>query len=448
MRQRIARSLHWLVPGVGVKRWIVLAILGVVLLLDAIARWFIAQGTGINVNEFLDDIVDDYFSPAYLTGILGIAGLGLVSFGVVMWLRGVARVARGRDPKGFRDALTGRRLQQGYKIVAIGGGTGLSTLLRGLKRRTTNLTAIVTVSDDGGSSGRLQKELGVLPPGDIRNCLVALADDEALVTDLFQYRFTEGEGLSGHSFGNLFLAAMSGVTGNFDHAVKESSRVLNVVGRVLPATLGVVRLCAELDDGTIVEGESNISHTSRPIKRVFFDPPAAAPLDEVVDAIREADAIVLGPGSLFTSIVPNLLVSGIAREIANAPAVKIYVCNVMTQPGETDGMTAADHVEALLANAGERVCDYVVVNSQPPSRLLAAYAQEGQVPVVPDAARITALGFTPVCAPVIGETETVRHDSDLLANVVLGVVDRTVAHRATLVKPASAYRRSAPIGTG
>jgi hypothetical protein len=262
MRQRIARSLHWLVPGVGVKRWIVLAIFGVVLVLDAMSRWFIAQGTGINVNEFLDDIVDDYFSPAYLTGILGIAGLALVSFGVVMWLRGVARVARGRDPKGFRDALTGRRLQQGYKIVAIGGGTGLSTLLRGLKRRTTNLTAIVTVSDDGGSSGRLQKELGVLPPGDIRNCLVALADDEALVTDLFQYRFTEGEGLSGHSFGNLFLAAMSGVTGNFDHAVKESSRVLNVVGRVLPATLGVVRLCAELDDGTIVEGESNISHTA------------------------------------------------------------------------------------------------------------------------------------------------------------------------------------------
>ncbi len=183
-----------------------------------------------------------------------------------MWLRSVVRVARGRNPKGFRDALAGRRLQQGYKIVAIGGGTGLSTLLRGLKRRTNNLTAIVTVSDDGGSSGRLQKELGVLPPGDIRNCLVALADDEALVTDLFRYRFTEGEGLSGHSFGNLFLAAMSGITGNFDRAIKESSRVLNIVGRVLPATLGVVRLCAELDDGTIVEGESNISQASKPIR--------------------------------------------------------------------------------------------------------------------------------------------------------------------------------------
>jgi hypothetical protein len=292
--------MHWLVPGLGVKRWIVLGAVGIVLLLDAVTRWFIAEGTGIHVNEILDDIVDDYFPPAYLTWILGIAGLVAIIAGTWLWSRSVVRVARDRTPKGFRDALAGRRLQQGYKIVAIGGGTGLSTLLRGLKRRTSNLTAIVTVSDDGGSSGRLQKELGVLPPGDIRNCLVALADDEALVTDLFRYRFTEGEGLSGHSFGNLFLAAMSGITGNFDQAIKESSRVLNVVGRVLPATLGVVRLCAELDNGTIVEGESNISSAARPIKRVFFEPPAAAPLEEVIAAIRDADAIVLGPGSLYT----------------------------------------------------------------------------------------------------------------------------------------------------
>ncbi len=446
MPQRLTRSLHWLLPGLGVKRWLLLAALGVVLLVDAVTRWFIAEGTGVHVNEILDDIVDDYFSPAYLTWVLGIGGLLALFTGTWMLLRSVVRVARDRTPKGVRDALAGRRLQQGYKIVAIGGGTGLSTLLRGLKRRTSNLTAIVTVSDDGGSSGRLQKELGVLPPGDIRNCLVALADDEALVTDLFRYRFTEGEGLSGHSFGNLFLAAMTGVTGNFDHAVKESSRVLNVVGRVLPATLGVVRLCAELDDGTIVEGESNISSTRRPIKRVFFDSAAAAPLDEVIEAIRNADAIVLGPGSLYTSVAPNFLVSRIAREVADARAVKMYVCNVMTQPGETDGMTAADHVEALLANAGERVCDYVIVNDQPPSRLLAAYAQEGQDPVEPDVDRIAALGLEAVRASVIGETETVRHDPDKLATVVMGIVDRTVADRATLVKPASAYRRSTAYG--
>ncbi len=446
MRKRFAGSLQWLLPGAGVKRWIVLAAFGVIVLLDAATRWLIAEGTGIHINEMLDDIVDDYFSPAYLTWILTVAGIALIVAGVWMWLRAVVRIARGRNPKGFRDALAGRRLQQGYKIVAIGGGTGLSTLLRGLKRRTSNLTAIVTVSDDGGSSGRLQKELGVLPPGDVRNCLVALADDEALVTDLFRYRFTEGQGLSGHSFGNLFLAAMSGITGNFDQAIKESSRVLNVVGRVLPATLGVVRLCAELDDGTIVEGESSISLAKRPIKRVFFDPPAASPLDEVIAAIRDADAIVLGPGSLYTSVAPNFLVGRIAREVAHAHAVKVYVCNVMTQPGETDGMTAADHVEALLENAGERVCDYVIVNDESPSRLLGAYAQEGQVPVEPDIERIARLGLEPVCAAVIGETETVRHDPEKLAAVVLGIVDRTVANRATLVKPASAYRRSTALG--
>ncbi|MFZ0032872.1 MAG: gluconeogenesis factor YvcK family protein [Candidatus Cybelea sp.] len=446
MRERFTRSLQWLLPGVGVKRWIFVAAFGIVVLLDAATRWLTAQGTGIHINEILDGIVDDYFPPSYLTWILAVAGLALVAAGLWMWIRAVVRVARGRSPKGFRDALAGRRLQQGYKIVAIGGGTGLSTLLRGLKRRTSNLTAIVTVSDDGGSSGRLQKELGVLPPGDVRNCLVALADDEALVTDLFRYRFTEGEGLSGHSFGNLFLAAMSGITGNFDRAIKESSRVLNVVGRVLPATLGFVRLCAELDDGTIVEGESKISAAKRPIKRVFFDPPAAAPLDEVIEAIREADAIVLGPGSLFTSVAPNFLVSRIAREVAHAHAVKMYVCNVMTQPGETDGMTAADHVKALLANAGEQICDYVIVNDEPPSRLLGAYAQEGQVPVEPDIVRIAALGIEPVCAAVIGETEMVRHDPEKLASVVLGIVDRTVADRATLVKPASAYRRSTAVG--
>lgn len=442
MRERFARSLSWLVPGVGIKRWILVALLGIVVLVDAATRWLIAEGTGIHVNEVLDDIVDDYFSPAYLTWILAVVGVGLLVLGVWMWLRAVARIARDRTPKGFRGALAGRRLQQGYKIVAIGGGTGLSTLLRGLKRRTSNLTAIVTVSDDGGSSGRLQKELGVLPPGDVRNCLVALADDEALVTDLFRYRFTEGEGLSGHSFGNLFLAAMSGITGNFDRAIKESSRVLNIVGRVLPSTLGVVQLCAELDDGSVLRGESNISAATRPIVRVFFDPPAAAPLEEVISAIRDADAIVLGPGSLFTSVAPNFLVSRIAREVAHAHAVKMYVCNVMTQPGETDGMTAADHVEALLRNSGERVCDYAIVNDEPPSRLLGAYAQEGQVPVEADYDRIAALGVEPVPAAVIGETEMVRHDPEKLASVVLGIVDRTVADRATLMKPASAYRRS------
>lgn len=447
MSKRVVNWFEWLLPGLGIKRWIVLVVLGLILLADALVRWLIAEGAGIDVNAILDDIVADYFPPSYLTWIFAVAGALLATVGIRRWLSSVGRIARGPGSTGLRATLAGLRLQQGYKIVAIGGGTGLSTLLRGLKRRTSNLTAVVTVSDDGGSSGRLQKELGVLPPGDVRNCLVALADDEALVTDLFRFRFTEGEGLSGHSFGNLFLAAMSGITGNFDRAIKESSRVLNIVGRVLPATLGVVRLCAELEDGSVVKGESTISQATHPIKRVFFEPPIVEPLEEVVAAIRDADAIVLGPGSLFTSILPNFLVSRIAQEVATAHAVKVYVCNVMTQPGETDAMTAADHVTALFDNAGARVCDYVVVNDQPPSRLAQAYAQEGQLPVRPDVDRIVALGVEPIVGAVMSETETVRHDPDRLAATVVGAIDRAVADRATLMKPASAYRRPTAAGT-
>ena len=440
MRSRLVGSLKWLLPGIGVKRWLLLAAIGLVLFLNGLGRWFVADGSGLHVNEFLDNLVDDYFAPSYLTYIFGISGLALLILGLNLWLRALMKAASRSG--GLLDGLLGRRLEQGYKIVAIGGGTGLSTLLRGLKRRTTNLTAIVTVSDDGGSSGRLQKELGVLPPGDVRNCLVALADDEALVTDLFRYRFDEGEGLTGHSFGNLFLAAMTGITGNFDAAVKESSRVLNIVGRVLPSTLAIVRLCAEMHDGSIVEGESAIPLAQKPVRRVFFDPPQAAPLEEAIEAIRTADAVVLGPGSLFTSILPNFLVERIAEEVAAANAVKIYVCNVMTQPGETQDMSAAEHVEALFQNAGARVCDYVLVNDQPPEMLLARYAEEGQVPVKPDVERIIELGVTPVRAQAISEAEVVRHDAAKLADAVVRIIDRAVADRTTFVRPAAAYQRN------
>ena len=441
MRRNPVSSLRWLLPGIGIKRWLLLAIVGMLLLIDAINRWFVAEGVGFHFNEVVDGAVDDYFSPAYLTWVFGILGVTMLVFGIRQWLRALVRAASTRGRAGILDTLIGRRLENGYKIVAIGGGTGLSTLLRGLKRRTSNLTAVVTVSDDGGSSGRLQKELGVLPPGDVRNCLVALADNEALVTDLFRYRFQEGQGLSGHSFGNLFLAAMTGITGNFDIAIKESSRVLNIVGRVLPATLSVARLCAELDDGTIVEGESAIPLSRRPIKRVFFDPARVEPLDEVIEAIREADAIVLGPGSLFTSILPNLLIDRVTAEIIASPAVKMYVCNVMTQPGETQSMTAAEHVQTLFANAGGAVCEYVIVNEQPPSRLLETYAEEGQIPVIADFERIEQLGVTAIGAQVISETQTVRHDSEKLAGVVFTIIDQAVAERATLVKSAKSYRR-------
>jgi hypothetical protein len=242
MRTVVVRFSRWFYPGLGVKRWLLIALIGCLLFVNGVWRWFVAEGPQVHVNEFIDTAVADLGLPlGWLSYAFMLLGVGLIVWGIRQWMQAIVVAIDPSAKSSIVDALLDRRLRGGYKIVAIGGGTGLSTLLRGLKRSTSNLTAVVTVTDDGGSSGRLQKELGILPPGDIRNCLVALSDDEALVTDLFQYRFNDGEGLSGHSFGNLFLAAMTSVTGNFDKAVKESSRVLNIKGRVLPATLETVR---------------------------------------------------------------------------------------------------------------------------------------------------------------------------------------------------------------
>jgi uncharacterized cofD-like protein len=450
MKRRPIDFARWFLPGLGVKRWLIVAALGAVLFVNGISRWLTDEGAHIGVNELVDWVVGDFFPPADLSYVFIGIGVILIALGIWRWLNSIVTAVRPYGTERMIDALVEGRLKRGYKIVAVGGGTGLSTMLRGLKRHTTNLTAIVSVSDDGGSSGRLQKELGVLPPGDIRNCLVALADDEALVTDLFRYRFTEGDGLSGHSFGNLFLAAMTGITGNFDEAIKVSSRVLNIKGRVLPATLSVARLCARLTDGTIVEGESNVSASKAPIASVYLDPGRALPLDEVITAIREADAIILGPGSLYTSILPNLLVERIAREIEVANAVKLYVCNVMTQPGETDGYTASRHVQALIENSGARVCDIVVVNDELPRKLLDAYAEEGQLPVVVDKVKLDELGVRTVRASVMSETQTVRHDSDRLAHVVIEIIDQQIAQRASYVKfkPAPEDERIEPLPHG
>ena len=432
--RRSLSTVRWLQPGLGVKRWLLLAALGATLFVNGVSRYVTDEGVALNVNEWVDSIVNEFLPPSYLSWIFMIVGALLVALGIWRWLNSIVSAVTPFGTNSMIDAIIGRRLERGYRIVVVGGGTGLSTMLRGLKKITTNLTAVVTVSDDGGSSGRLQKELGVLPPGDIRNCLVALADDEALVTELFRYRFREGEGLSGHSFGNLFLAAMTGITGNFDEAIKVSSRVLNVKGRVLPSTLAVARLCARMTDGRVIAGESTITAARGTIDEVYLDPSFAPPLDEVITAIREADAIVLGPGSLFTSIMPNLLVDQIGREIEAANAIKIYVCNVMTQPGETDGYTASQHVRALLQGAKAKICDVVVVNDQLPQKLREAYAEEGQVPVEFDAAELATLGVRVVRANVISETQTVRHDSERLAGVVIAIIDEAVAQRASYVR--------------
>lgn len=342
---------------------------------------------------------------------------------VKRWLMSIAAVlAHEAEDLVVGTGQRARQLARGPRIVVIGGGTGLSTLLRGIKEFTSNVTAIVTVADDGGSSGRLRKEMGVLPPGDIRNCLVALADSEPLMARLFQYRFPEGDptGLGGHTFGNLFIATMSAITGDFEEAVKESSRVLAVRGRVLPSTLEDVALAAECEGGGVVDGESTISKCGARIVRVFLKPRDPKALPEAVEAIHDADAVVLGPGSLFTSVLPNLLVRGITGAIRRSEALKIYVCNVMTQPGETDGFTASDHVRAIFEHVGEGLVNYVLVNTgEVPPRLAERYRQEGAHPVVVDCERLRALGVSVVESNLISTTNYARHDPERLAKAII-----------------------------
>ena len=314
---------------------------------------------------------------------------------------------------------------KGPKIVAIGGGTGLSTMLRGLKRQTNNLTAIVTVADDGGGSGVLRQELGMLPPGDVRNCMEALANVEPLMGELLHYRFTEGS-LKGQSFGNLFLAALNGIAGgSFDQAVSLMSQVLAITGRVIPVTTANVQLEAEFENGTKVLGESKIFYCKKRedcrIRQVRLLPEHPAPLEPALEAIREADMILLGPGSLYTSIIPNLLVDGVAQAIAESDALKIYIANVMTQEGETEGYSNADHIRAIFQHSLPGLFHLCLVNSATiPPEVSARYAQEGAEPLNYDKAKCTELGVELVSRPVSTvRNGLVRHDPELLATALL-----------------------------
>lgn len=307
---------------------------------------------------------------------------------------------------------------QARRIAALGGGTGLAALLRGLKYGAGHLTAIVTVGDDGGSSGRLREELGMLPPGDIRNCLVALADDESLMGRLFQYRFSDGD-LSGHSFGNLFLAAMTEVAGGFDTAIEESSQVLKIGGKVMPSTLEAVRLWAEKADGERVCGETSISAGDVACRRMWLEPMSPAAHAPAVEAISEADLIVLGPGSLFTSVLPHLAVPGLAEAVARSAARRVYICNVMTQPGETNGFDAADHVAAILAAAPGSIDAVVVHDGDLSAEAIDRYARGGQEPVTVDRERLEELGVEVVAADIAQRGREVRHEPTALAKVLL-----------------------------
>lgn len=410
----------WLTPGIGVKRWLLVAISGL-----------ICFTTGVLVLADVPSMLyDELRSRVSLHTFIGWGGIAMGIFLILVgWERWFVTISKAMAPNQKRklvDLLYERsQLGQGLKVVAIGGGTGLGSLLRGLKPFSSNLSAVVTVCDDGGSSGRLSKELGVLPPGDIRNCLVALADDESLLSALFDYRFQDGRGLTGHSFGNLFLAALTDVAGDFEEAITMSSQILATRGRVLPSTLSSVRLCARFTDKSVVRGESSIPKAAKTIHRVFLEPRRCEPPPEVLQAIQEADLIILGPGSLYTSVIPNLLVEGIPEALAATRAPKIYICNVMTQPGETDEYGAADHVRAILDHSDQDILDYVIVNRELPNQeSLKRYEDSGATVVDPQLEALAKLGVKPVLAALLNESDVVRHDSERLAGTILDLVAR------------------------
>src|SRR3984957_18292859 len=315
------------------------------------------------------------------------------------------------------------------RVVAIGGGTGLSTLLKGLKGYVKTpevasfgqptireLCGVVTVSDDGGSSGRLRKEFNMLPPGDVRNCIVALSEDEALLSKLFQHRFDKGSGLEGHSFGNLFLAALTEITGDFAEAVRLSSEILLTRGHIYPATTSSIELEALMEDGTRVRGETNITASKGRIRELFLVPPDVGPMPQTLEAIAHADMITIGPGSLFTSLIPNLLVRGIAQAIVESPATKVYICNLMTQANESLGLTAEDHIRALNRHAQKQIFDHALINRTPASdELKAKYANEGACQIVNDLDAVEALGVIPVLGDYLEEAGVARHNTSLVA---------------------------------
>jgi uncharacterized cofD-like protein len=367
------------------------------------------------------------------------------------------------DPQQSSEPLAGEKSGsgRGLRVMAIGGGTGLSTLLKGLKHFVTppvepspskstepvisELCAVVTVSDDGGSSGRLRKELNMLPPGDIRNCIVALSEDEALLSRLFQHRFVKGSGLEGHSFGNLFLAALTSITSDFSEAVRLSAEILLTRGHIYPATTSNIELEAVMEDGTRVRGETKITASQGRIKELVLVPPDVEPLPQTLEAIARADLISVGPGSLFTSLIPNLLVRGIADAIVNSAAVKVYVCNLMTQANESLGLTAADHIRALNHHAQvERIFDYALINRTPASsEMKAKYALEGATQIVADLDAIEALGVCPVLGDYLDEGDVARHATDKVALDLLELASQAppVHERNESRQPAKTFTR-------
>lgn len=417
---KMPKQAGWLLPGLQVKRWFALIFVGAVLITVGILILFDLKPI-YNTMQFIQQIATQ-ISTEWLA-------FGVVMIGAAIFFKGwqktnlsILDIEDDRNNDVLLENLYKRRkLNRGPRTVAVGGGTGLSMLLSGAKNITNNLTAIVSVGDDGGSSGRLREEMGILPPGDIRHCITALADDEDLVNKLFKYRFKNGEGLEGHSFGNLFLTALYDITGDMVSAVRASSRVLSIRGRVLPATLDDMKLVAEMEDGRIIHGESTIPEAHGKIKRLFTEPANCKALPDVIQAIRDAELIILGPGSLYTSVIPNLLVREISEEIIKSKAKKIYVCNIMTQPGETDNYTVSDHLKALIQHAGSnKIVDAVLVNDYLPEKLAGKYQEAGSYPVKLDAQEVKKLGIKIFAKKLIQDSREglVRHSSTRVARAV------------------------------
>lgn len=427
---RSRRAARWLQPGLVVKRWMLTSGLGLLLALLGAAVWADLQPIYWmleSVKWLLQNLTK--VLPREITGpLVLLIGGGMVWLGQSRSFGSIQKALAPEKDTVLVDALVAkRRLNRGPAIVAIGGGTGLSTLLSGLKRYSSNLTAIVTVADDGGSSGVLRRELGVLPPGDIRNCLAALATEEPLLTRLFQYRFRAGTGLEGHSFGNLFLSALTAITGSLESAITASSRVLAVQGQVVPATNADVKLWAELEDGSRIEGESQIGNAPSPIVRLGCTPERPPALPRALEAIANAELIVLGPGSLYTSLLPNLLVPELVSAISRSKAPRLYICNLMTQPGETDGLDVEGHLRAIesqLASLGIQQRLFTAVLAQEnlgSSPLLELYRQRGADPVSCDSRKLRAQGYEVMQAPLQGArpSATLRHDPRSVALAVM-----------------------------
>jgi uncharacterized cofD-like protein len=410
---------NWLRPGIKIKRWLLMAALGLAVFV-----------LGVSKILFRGQIYDEYMLLyIYLTAL----GILMLYAAIRLGLRSIFTLLSGINVNyNINRRMIGnllyeqRFLVRGPRIVAIGGGTGLSTMLRGLKEYTSNITAIVTVADDGGGSGSLREDLKILPPGDIRNCLVALAHTEPLMEELMQYRFNEGS-LKGQSFGNLFIAAMHGISDNFEDAIKKMSDVLAVKGRVYPVTLEDVTLCAELENGMIIHGESNIPiegvKYSSGVKRVFLEPAAPKPLEDALFAIENADCIIMGPGSLYTSVLPNLVIPEISQKVRGAKAIKIYVSNIMTQPGETDGYNLSDHISAIEEHCGGKMINFIIANNgQIPEKYYQKYRNDNQDMVLIDRENISDNINIIKDDLVYIRNGMLRHNSQKLANDIMKLI--------------------------